>query len=125
MATAYELLGREEGLERLVERFYAAMDRPEHATIRALHPADLATSRRNLWMFLVGRFGGPPLYEREKGHPRLRARHLPFPIGAEEARQWMACMDLALAECVAHEELRKELRDFFAAVAEQMRNTAD
>lgn len=122
-ATAFEALGSEAGLRSLVDRFYDAMDaRPDAAVIRAMHPEDLAESRRKLWMFLVGRLGGPPLYEQERGHPRLRARHLPFAVDADAARAWMACMDEALAEVVADEALRGELRRFFAQVADHMRN---
>jgi hemoglobin len=125
MTTAFELLGREEGIRALVDRFYDEMDRlPEAAGIRALHPEDLEDSRRKLWMFLVGRLGGPPLYEQERGHPRLRARHMPFVIGPAEADQWVMCMDLALQAHVPHEQLRTELAQFFRQVAGHMINQA-
>lgn len=121
--SAYELLGGEDGVRRLVDRFYDAMETlPEAAPIRAMHPTDLAESRRRLWMFLVGRFGGPPIYVEERGHPRLRARHLPFPIGESEAAQWMACMEVALNEVVEDEGVRAELKAFFGQVASHMRN---
>lgn len=121
--SAYELLGREEGIRRLVDRFYDEMHAlPEAAGIRAMHATDLRESRRKLWMFLVGRFGGPPLYEQERGHPRLRARHLPFAIGVGEAEQWVTCMDRALEAEVTHEALRAELSAFFRGVADHMRN---
>lgn len=122
MTTVYELLGREEGIRRLVDRFYDAMERPEVATLRGMHPESLDESRRKLWMFLVGRFGGPPLYEQERGHPRLRARHLPFPIDPAAADEWMACMEIALDEVVPDERVRGELWAFFRMVADQMRN---
>lgn len=119
----FERLGGEVGLRALVDTFYDQMDHlPETRGIRALHPESLDDSRRKLWMFLVGRFGGPPLYEQERGHPRLRARHMPFPIGASEAEQWMVCMDRALAAHVPDLALRNELSAFFRQVAEQMRN---
>ena len=78
----YERLGGEQAVRRLVDRFYDLMDTlPEAAGIRALHPEDLTDSREKLFMFLSGWLGGPPLYQMQYGHPRLRARHLPFPIG--------------------------------------------
>ena len=121
--SAWELLGGDDGVRRLVDRFYDEMATlPEAAPIRAMHPADLAESRRRLWMFLVGRLGGPPIYVQERGHPRLRARHLPFTIGVDEARQWMLCMERALEACVAPGPLRDELRDFFGQVAAHMIN---
>jgi len=123
MISAYERLGREDGIRTLVDRFYDEMETlPEASGIRALHPPDLGDSRRKLWMFLVGRLGGPPLYERERGHPKLRARHLPFAIGAAEAELWMVCMDRALVAHVGDEALRTELSTFFRQVAGHMVN---
>lgn len=121
--TAFDRLGGEAGVRALVDRFYDEMERlPEAATVRAMHPADLAESRRKLWMFLVGRLGGPPLYEQERGHPRLRARHLPFAIGPEEAGAWMACMQRALEATVEPGPLRDELQQFLGQVAGHMVN---
>ena len=118
----FERLGGEEGLFRLVDRFYAHMrTSPEAGGILGMHP-DLERARTKLWAFLCGRFGGPNHYVERWGHPRLRARHMPFAIGESEARQWMTCMDRALGECVEDAELRAELRNFFAMVAEHMRN---
>jgi hemoglobin len=123
VVTAFERLGGEEGIRRLVDRFYDVMDtHPEARPIRLLHPTDLSESRRKLWMFLVGRFGGPQIYVQERGHPMLRARHMPFPIGPAEASQWVLCMDTALNELVPDEPFRKELREFFRMVAEHMHN---
>jgi len=119
----FELLGGEEGIRRLVDRFYDVMDStPEGADIRALHPPDLSTSREKLFLFLVGWSGGPPLYVEKHGHPMLRARHLPFPIGAAEAEAWVWCMDQALDEHEMPDELRDYLKDRFRAIATHMRN---
>jgi len=121
--TAYELLGREEGIRTLVDRFYELMDvLPEAVTIRAMHPEDLTESADKLWMFLVGRFGGPNLYVERHGHPRLRMRHAPFAVDAEAASAWMVCMNRALDEQVEDPAARKELKAFFAMVAQHMRN---
>src|SRR5687768_1508105 len=95
----YDLLGGESGVRTLVDRFYDLMDTlPEAAAVRALHPADLTDSRAKLFKFLSGWLGGPPLYVQEYGHPMLRARHLPFPIGEPERNAWMLCMTQALTE---------------------------
>jgi hemoglobin len=121
--TPFDRLGGEEGLRRLVDTFYDAMEQlPEAEGVRAMHPADLAESRRRLWMFLVGRFGGPQLYQQERGHPMLRARHGPFAIDLEAAGQWMICMDAALQIHVDPGPFRDELRAFFAQVAAHMIN---
>src|SRR5688500_13532251 len=88
-STFYELLGGAESgvanIRNLVEAFYDIMERdPKAAAIRALHPADLTSAREKLFMFLTGWTGGPQLYIERYGHPKLRARHMPFAIGETE-----------------------------------------
>jgi len=123
---AYELLGGETTLRAIVDRFYALMDElPEAWEIRKLHPDDLSGSADKLFMFLSGWLGGPSLYIERYGHPRLRARHLPFPIGSRERDQWMMCMRMALEEHVPDESLRNKLIDALANTADFMRNKAE
>ena len=122
----YERLGGEAALRRLVDRFYELMDTlPEAWEIRKLHPQDLTGSGDKLFKFLSGWLGGPPLYWEEYGHPRLRARHLPFPIAERERDQWLHCMYAALDEQVQDAELREGLKRAFAQTADHMRNRAD
>ncbi len=119
----FELLGGSDGIRALVDRFYDVMDaEPKAAGIRSLHPPDLTSSREKLFLFLTGWTGGPPLYVEKHGHPRLRARHLPFPIGTAERDAWVWCMDQALDEHEMPDELRSFLRQRFRAVADHMRN---
>lgn len=119
----YDLLGGEIAVRRLVDRFYELMDTmPEAYEIRKIHPKDLTDSREKLFLFLSGWLGGPPLYVEKFGHPRLRARHLPFSIGERERDQWLLCMDIALDEQVEHEPLKQHLKSSFAKTADFMRN---
>ena len=121
--SAYEHLGREDGIRNLVVRFYQLMDTlPEAATIRAMHPSDLDESIHKLHIFLVERFGGPPLYSSERGHPMLRRRHMPWAVDQAAADAWMLCMRQALEEQVAEGPQRDELHAFFHHVAQHMRN---
>ena len=121
----YETVGGEQAVRRLVDRFYDLMDTlPEAAGIRALHPADLAGSREKLFLFLTGWMGGPPLYIERHGHPRLRARHLPFPIGEAERDQWLLCMNRALEEVIDDPLARHHFKHSFAQIADFMRNQA-
>ena len=121
--TLYSQLGGEKGVRTLVDRFYELMDEiPEAKGIRELHPTDLTASADKLFMFLSGFFGGPPLYVNAFGHPRLRARHLPFPIGISERDQWVLCMEMALQQVVASEPLRLTLLKYFKRTADHMRN---
>ena len=122
----YDLLGKEDGIFKLVDRFYELMDTlPEAKAIRAMHPKNLSESKKKLAWFLCGRFGGPNLYVETFGHPRLRMRHMPFAIDSVAANAWMACMDQALDERVSDTALKNEIKGFFAHVADFMRNRPD
>ncbi|MBI1763065.1 MAG: group II truncated hemoglobin [Acidobacteria bacterium] len=119
----YERIGGETVIRQLVDRFYDLMEvEPLAAGIRALHPADLSASREKLFLFLAGWMGGPPLYVQRFGHPRLRARHLPFPIAERERDEWLWCMFKALDEFVPDVGLREQLAHSLAQTADFMRN---
>jgi hemoglobin len=121
--TPYQQLGGEVGLRELVDRFYANMDALSEArTIRSLHARDLRVSREKLFLFLSGWLGGPDLYVQKYGHPRLRARHLPFSIGIQERDQWMLCMRKALSEMTIPEDVKSSLEAAFWKTADFMRN---
>ena len=121
----YERIGGAENVRVLVHRFYQLMDElPEAYGIRKLHPASLQGSEEKLFKFLSGWMGGPQLYVQEFGHPMLRQRHFPFPIGEAERDQWLLCMNQALQETVQDSQLRSELSASFAKVADHMRNLA-
>ncbi|MFT3893562.1 MAG: group II truncated hemoglobin [Anaerolineales bacterium] len=124
--TLYELIGGEKGLRALVDRFYDAMDSsPEAAKVRAIHPDDLTESRNKLFMFLSGWSGGPALYIQAFGHPRLRQRHMPFPIGKEERNEWLWCMDKSLEKSEFDVQTIDYLRKRFAEIANSMQNRVD
>jgi hemoglobin len=93
--------------------------------VRRLHPPSLAHSADSLFKFLSGWFGGPPLYIRERGHPRLRMRHMPFAIGPAERDQWLLCMRQALHEQVTDDPLRSAVEQAFVGMADHMINRAD
>jgi hemoglobin len=119
----YERLGGERGVRELVNSFYDYMDtQPEARHIRSLHPDDLSSSRDKLFKFLSGWLGGPQLYIQEYGHPRLRARHLPFPIGEAERDAWMLCMTKALNNMEIDPLLRSHLLQSLHNTADHMRN---
>jgi hemoglobin len=121
--THYERIGGDEKIRALVQRFYQLMNEvPETHGIRKLHPESLKGSEDKLFMFLSGWMGGPQLYVAQFGHPRLRMRHITFPIGDDERDQWMLCMNQALQDVIEDEALRQELTLAFGKVADFMRN---
>ena len=122
-ATPFEALGGEPAVRQLVDRFYDLMDlEPAFAGLRALHPDVLDSSRDKLHWFLCGWLGGPQLYVEKFGHPRLRARHLPYPIGIAERDQWLACMSQAMHELSIDEAMSVRLAESFFGTADWMRN---
>jgi hemoglobin len=121
--TPYEWIGGDAAVRALVDRFYDLMDlEPAYAELRAVHPSTLDGSRDKLYWFLSGWLGGPNHYIERFGHPRLRARHLPFKIGIRERDQWMACMLQAMQEQAVDPALAERLAESFFGTADWMRN---
>lgn len=121
--TPFEWIGGEAKVHALTERFYDLMDlEPAYAALRAAHGSSLDNARQRLFWFLCGWLGGPSHYEERFGHPRLRARHMPFAIGIAERDQWLACMEQAMIETEVPEPLRHRLNASFFQTADWMRN---
>jgi hemoglobin len=123
--TPFERLGGEPGVRTLVDRFYDLMDlEPQFAVLRAVHGSTLDDARDKLFWFLCGWLGGPDHFVQRFGHPRLRARHLPFSIGQVERDQWLACMYQAMADCGVEPALAQRLEKSLFDTADWMRNRA-
>ncbi len=121
--TDFDRIGGAAAIENLVERFYRRMDSlPEARGIRALHPADLTGTKDVLRRYFGEWLGGPKLYSAERGHPRLRRRHMHVAIGPAERDAWMLCMTGALDETVPDDALRASLHDAFLKLADWVRN---
>jgi hemoglobin len=119
-ARLYELIG-EDGFCRLVAAFYAQV--PGDEILGPMYPPeDLAGAEERLRDFLIGRFGGPPRYVQQRGHPRLRMRHAPFPISDAARNRWMQLMDRALREVKLPAEAEEGLRGFFEDVSRMLIN---
>jgi hemoglobin len=121
--TPFEIIGGQATVDRLVDRFYERMDTlPEAQGIRALHAPDLGPMIVILKKYLGEWLGGPKNYSAERGHPMLRARHLPFVIGAAERDAWLHCMNGALNETITDEGAKAGIRDSMTKLADWMRN---
>lgn len=117
----FQRLGGEPAVRRLVDAFYAAMDRRADArAIRALHAADLTHTKAVLVTYLCEWLGGPRHYTAERGAPRLRRVHAPFALDGAAADAWLACMAQALDETCADAGLRAELLAAFDKIARHL-----
>ena len=122
----YERIGGDKAVRRLCQTFYQIMsDTPQTQLIRAMHPENIKISEDKLYMFLSGWLGGPSLYTDKFGHPRLRGRHLPFPIGIEERDQWLYCMAQALKTMELDQIFAEQLMSSFVQTADFMRNKVE
>lgn len=116
----YSAIG-EEGFEKLIAAFYRQV--PEDEVLGPLYPSDdLAGAEKRLRDFLIFRFGGPQRYVEERGHPRLRMRHAPFPVNDLARQHWLQLMDRALTETAIPDEAKNILRTYFESTAAAMMN---
>ena len=113
--TVYELAGGDAPFRRLIDAFYARVE--TEPLLRPMYPADLASSREHLFLFVTQFFGGPPRYNGLRGHPRLRMRHAPFTIGQAERDAWARHMLAAVDEAGFVEPARAALIDYFERAA--------
>lgn len=119
----FDTFGGEDVVRRLVDRFYDLMDTlPEAYVIRKLHPESLEFSRQKLFEFLCGWLGGPQYYIEKYGHPRMRARHMPFAIGNAERDAWLMCMAQAADETLPEGGARERFWEAILGLANHMRN---
>ena len=120
--TPYQILG-DEGIRALTSAFYDIMDTlPEAAGIRAMHAEDLGPMKDKLADYLTGWMGGPPLYADKHGTVCMTEPHEPYHIGPRERDQWLLCMDKALEQIGASEELVEMLKVPMFRVADAVRN---
>ncbi|MFW5469777.1 globin [Knoellia sp. CPCC 206435] len=118
----YDEVGGAETFERLVHAFYQGVaDDPE---LRALYPEeDLGPAERRLRMFLEQYFGGPHTYSEERGHPRLRMRHAPYPVTLDMRDRWMRHMLAAMETLDLDEAHAEAMREYFLRAAHMLVNT--
>ena len=116
----YSAIG-DQGFERVVAAFCRQV--PGDDILGPIYPADdLPGAEQRLRDFLIYRFGGPPRYIEQRGHPRLRIRHAPFAIGSAARGRWLQLMDRALAEAMLPDDVTQVLSAFFASTATFLMN---
>ncbi|MBY0358708.1 MAG: globin [Candidatus Obscuribacterales bacterium] len=123
IAIIYKSIGSDEAYYKLVDFFYAEVEKD--TLLRPLYPADLTDAKRHLALFLIQRTGGPQTYSNERGHPRMRMRHMPFPIGIAERNAWLTNMSQALKQTPEFANHREVLEHYFLDFATFLMNKAD
>jgi hemoglobin len=118
----YERVGGEPFFISLVDRFYAGVE--DDPVLRPLYPADLGPPKRHLALFLAQYWGGPPIYNAERGHPRLRMRHIPFSIGRAERDAWVRHMRAAVEASEASAADAEALNAYFETAGTSLINQA-
>ncbi|MFT4086251.1 MAG: globin [Gordonia sp. (in: high G+C Gram-positive bacteria)] len=126
MSTFYEQVGGEPTFRQITERFYAEV--AEDEILRPMYPEeDLGPAERRLRLFLEQYWGGPGTYGQERGHPRLRMRHVPYKIGPIERDAWLRCMMIAIEAVpadVLDDEHRTAMVDYMKMAAQSLMNSA-
>ena len=111
----------EEGIHQLVSAFYRRVKSDD--VLGPLYPQeDWEGAEQRLADFLVYRCGGSEKYIQERGHPRLRMRHMPFKIGEKERDRWISLMTEAMLEREIENPAAELLSVFFIQTADFMRN---
>jgi hemoglobin len=118
--TLYGRAGGQPWFDALVERFYEGVE--DDPVLRPLYPDDLEPGKRGLALFLAQYWGGPPAYSAERGHPRLRARHLPFPIDTPERDAWVVHMTAAVRAGGLSAEVEAEFLSYVGTASTHMIN---
>ena len=116
--SVYDFVGGDEIFRKLVDTFYARVEADE--VLRPMFPADMEPGKQWQFLFLTQYFGGPPRYAQERGHPRLRMRHAPFPIDKTARDHWLGHMLAAIEEVGIAEPARTTMRDYFEMASTHM-----
>ena len=120
--TIYETIGGDATFWQLVDAFYAHVE--QDPLLRTMFPDDMQPGKERQFLFLTQYFGGPARYNALHGHPRLRMRHMPFPIDQDARNAWLNAMLTAIDEVGIPEPARTAMRDYFERGATFMVNHA-
>jgi hemoglobin len=118
--SVYDFVGGAETFRKLVDAFYSRVE--ADPALRPMFPEDLEPGKQWQYLFLMQYFGGPTAYMEERGHPRLRMRHAPFPIDQTARDAWLGHMLAAIDEVGIAEPARTMMRDYFERASTHMMN---
>jgi hemoglobin len=119
----YRAVGGQPFFDDLVDRFYGRVE--ADPVLRPLYPDDLSGPKRHLALFLAQYWGGPPVYNQQRGHPMLRRRHFPFVIGQSERDAWFDHMSTSIRESQLDPALEARFIEYFDAASTHLINAAE
>ena len=119
--TIYEYVGGDETFQALVDVFYERIEQDD--VLRPMFPDDMEDGKRWQFLFLTQYFGGPARYSEQRGHPRLRMRHMPYTIDVDARDRWLGHMLAAIDAVGIEEPARSNMRDYFERGSTFMINT--
>ena len=117
--TYYERIGREK-IKQLIHDFYQGIRQDE--LLSPMYKDDFEGAEERLFLFMVQYLGGPETYNQMRGHPRLRMRHMVFPVNEEAKQHWLANMKAALDKSDIEEPDKEFLWNYFRQTAEFLKN---
>ena len=123
VTSLYDAVGGEPVFRQLVDEFYAGV--AQDPVLRPLYPEDLEPAKDRLRMFLVQYWGGPTTYSEQRGHPRLRMRHVAWKVGTRERDAWLSHMLPAVARLDVSDDARAAIWDHVERAAHSLVNAPD
>lgn len=118
--SVFERVGGEPIIRQLVDVFYEKV--VADAPLRSIFPEDLEEGKEYQYLFIMQLFGGPTVYSQQRGHPRLRMRHMPFVIDRDKKDRWLKHMLDSIDEVGIQDPERATMREYFVRAAEHMIN---
>lgn len=82
----------------------------------------LEAAEERLRLFMIQYLGGPSHYNEKRGHPRLKQRHVVFPVTEKAKQNWLANMKTALEKSDIGNSEKEFLWNYFCQTAEFLKN---
>ncbi|MCY0903915.1 globin [Arthrobacter sp. H14-L1] len=119
----YDEVGGHETFVRLVHVFYLGI--AQDPLLRPMYPEDdLGPAEERMRMFLEQYWGGPRTYLEQRGHPRLRMRHVPFIVTPQARDRWLVHMRTGVDALNLPPLQEATLWDYLERAAHSMVNAA-
>lgn len=115
----FEKIG-DSNIKKLIHDFYVEIKADE--LLSPMYKNDFSGAEERLYLFMVQYLGGPDKYNQLRGHPRLRQRHVFFPITEQAKTHWLRNMKVALDKSEIGQADKDFLWNYFQQTAEFLKN---